>query len=386
MRFPRDVPRLSAGAVSLRAHRPEDAAGSLEQCLDPLSRRWTTVPLDYTRAHATRFVTETMPAGWEQDSEWGFAVEAPGPDGHPAYAGTVSLRNEGEGRAEVAYGAHPAFRGRGVMEAAVRLLLEWGFAERELRTVIWWANRGNWRSRRLAWRLGFTVTGEVAQWLPQRGELLDAWVATLRAGDTMRPAHPWLEAARLHGARVLLRPHEAADVPRVHEACADPTTAHWLGTLPRPYRREDAQAYVEGRAEPRARGTGVDWAVADPDTGRLLGTVSLLDLAGGEAELGYWAHPEARGRGLTTEACRLAVRHAFVAEGDGGLGLRRLRARAAEGNAASRRVLEACGFTEVGRERARERLGDGSYADTACYDLLLPEWEAAHGARSVAVP
>ena len=40
----------------------------------------------------------------------GFAVEAPDDDGTPRFAGTVSLRNEREGRAEVAFGAHP---GRG---------------------------------------------------------------------------------------------------------------------------------------------------------------------------------------------------------------------------------------------------------------------------------
>ena len=57
------------------------------------------------------------------------------------------------------------------MERALRLLLEWGFAEQGLQTVVWWANEGNWASRRLAWRLGFTFEGTLRRWLPQRGEL-----------------------------------------------------------------------------------------------------------------------------------------------------------------------------------------------------------------------
>ena len=68
MRFPHDVPTLvddrSGPLVRLRPHRPEDAQGSLEQCLDPLSREWTTVPLDYTLDDAKRFVSHAMPGGW----------------------------------------------------------------------------------------------------------------------------------------------------------------------------------------------------------------------------------------------------------------------------------------------------------------------------------
>ena len=59
--------------------------------------------------------------------------------------------------------SHPWARGRGVMERALRLLLEWGFAERDLQTVIWLARRGNWASRRLAWRLGFSFDGHAAR-------------------------------------------------------------------------------------------------------------------------------------------------------------------------------------------------------------------------------
>jgi RimJ/RimL family protein N-acetyltransferase len=74
-----------------------------------------------------------------------------------------------------------------------------------------------------------------------------------------------------------------------------------------------------------------------------------------------------------TEACRLVVRHAFIAEEDGGLGLQRLVVRAAEDNTASRHVIEANGFTRTGRERASTKLRDGRLVDTACYDVLVGE-------------
>jgi RimJ/RimL family protein N-acetyltransferase len=68
------------------------------------------------------------------------------------------------------------------------------------------------------------------------------------------------------------------------------------------------------------------------------------------------------------------VRHAFVPEEDGGLGLQRLRILTAEGNSASRRVIESNGFVETGRHRESSRLGDGTWVDSITYDMLVSEY------------
>ena len=354
------APTLTDGTVTLRAHRPEDAKGSWEQCQDPLSQRWTTVPVPYEMSDAERFVSHVMPNGWEQGTTWGFAIEAEG-----RYAGTVELRPEGHGRAEIAYGSHPWVRGTGYVERALRLLLEWGFAEHDLRMVIWWANKGNWASRKVAWRLGFSFEGTVRQWLPQRGQLRDGWVGTLLADDPREPQSPWLVAPVLDAGPARLRPWRAEDAVRVVEACRDERTQHWLGRLPSPYTIADAEAYLQDRAEVLATGSAVGWAVADPDRDELLASVALFDLQQGrQAEVGYWTHPDARGRGVMTAAVAAAVRHAF-----GELGLHRLTAFAATDNLASRHVIEANGFRLVGVERQAVRIRTG-YADHAAYELL----------------
>jgi RimJ/RimL family protein N-acetyltransferase len=145
--------------------------------------------------------------------------------------------------------------------------------------------------------------------------------------------------------------------------------------MPSPYTLEDADRFLESRTEQLASGAGITWAVADPGTDELIGNISLFDIKPGhEAEIGYWTHPAARGRGVMTEACGLAVRHAFVPGGDGGQGLRRLRILAAEGNTASQHVIEANGFVRVGRERSETRLRDRSLVDTITYDLLSSEY------------
>ena len=47
-----DVPTLTDGAVTLRAHAAADLQRSWEQCQDPESIRWTTVPVPYSHADA----------------------------------------------------------------------------------------------------------------------------------------------------------------------------------------------------------------------------------------------------------------------------------------------------------------------------------------------
>lgn len=382
MRFPQDVPTLTDGVVTIRAHRPDDAPAVLEQCLDPVSRQWTTVPLDYTRADADRFVRDVAPAAWRTEAELMFAVEAVDTSGGAGgeaggvrrFAGTISLRDEGDDRAELAYGSHPWVRGTGVMERAVRLLLDWGFEERGLRTVIWWANRGNWASRKLAWRVGFTVETGLHDWLPQRGRLLDAWVGTLRAEDPRRPTHRWLDAPRLAAEGLVLRAPAERDLTRVVEYASDPLTRRWLGHIPQPYGDADARAWLEDLTERHARGTAVTWTVADPVSDLLMGVVNVFDLsASGTGELGYVLHPEGRGRGLCRRAARLALRHAFVDTEDGGLGLVKVRALAAEGNLASRAVLDDLGFVQQGRERLAARVENDTLADAAVYDVTPSE-------------
>jgi RimJ/RimL family protein N-acetyltransferase len=360
------VPVLTDGAVTLRAHSEDDVAASLEQSLDPLSIRWTRVPVPYALDDAKRFVRVAMPGGWASDQEWAFAVEAEG-----RYCGTVSLRNQGEGRAEVAYGAHPSARGRGIVERALRLLLEWGFAERDLETVVWWAEKGNWASRKTAWRLGFSFDGTLRHWLPEREGLVDGWVGVLTRDDERAPQHEWLTAPRITGNGVVLRPHGPADLERVVQACNDERTAYWLAAIPEPYTADHGRQFLHNRIEEMASGRGLHWAIADEGSDLLLGTISLNDLAGQAGpEIGYWAHPDARGRGVVSEAVRLVARHVFIDTEEGGLGLPKVRLVSAVDNTASRRVAEANGFREVGTERLGTICREGRH-DSVIYDLVI---------------
>lgn len=172
---------------------------------------------------------------------------------------------------------------------------------------------------------------------------------------------------------VTLRQHREADVPRVVEACSDPETSYWLGTLPSPYTEDHARTFLESHADQVRAGDAAHWVVADAGTDLLIGSVSLMDLASGSGpEVGYWAHPDARGRGLLTQAVRLAVRQAFAPVAEGGLGFGKLRLESALGNTASRRVAEKTGFSEVGLQRAAIICRDGLH-DAMRYVLLVSD-------------
>ena len=260
----------------------------MEQCQDPVSQRWTSVPVPYTRDDARRYLRHFIPDGWETNREWGFVVEAEDDDGVPRFAGTISLRNEGESRAEIAYGSHPWVRGRGVMERALRLLLEWGFAERDLETVIWLARRGNWASRRLAWRLGFSFDGTLRSWLHTRDGLLDAWAGTFRRGEAMAPRTTWL-ALRGSSATPWCCEPRGGRHPAARRGVNDPqvqsTARASASALPTTRRRRASESSASSR---RCPGGTVTWTVADAETDELLGWVALFRIqAGREAEVGY---------------------------------------------------------------------------------------------------
>ena len=379
MHPPSWAPTLTGEGVTLRAHRAEDVAGIVEQCQDPVTRRWTVVPVPYTDAEGKDFVAECA-RGWREGSAFAFAVEVDG-----RFAGTVDLRRQGAAGLSLGYGLAPWARGRGITGRALRVLLDWAFETLEPEVVLWTAIAGNWASRRVAWSVGVRVEGTVRGLEEQRGIRLDGWIGSVRRGDLPAPAHPWYDPPQLHADGVRLRPHTAGDLATMAQACNDPATQRWLPQLPRPYTREDARAHLEEIAEEQAAGRAVFWAVADPDDDRLIGEIGMWGLAQGEsrsAEIGYWMHPAVRGRSLTGRAVTLAAGHGLAPLDTGGLGLGRLVIRVAVGNVPSQRVAERAGFQLIGCDRQAQLLRDGTCVDLLRFDRLRDQASGRPSARS----
>ncbi len=372
------MPVLSDGVVSLRARSLDDVDAMTQMCQDPEFSRWTTVPVPFARSDAEEFVTEISPAGWRDRTSYGWSIDLLD-EGVPRFAGTIDIRSTP--RPDIGYGLHPWARGRSAMTRAVRLATRWAFDEVGMPVVHWITHKGNLDSWRVAWACGFTFGAELPAYAPQRGELRDAWTASLRPGDETRPNSPWYDPPVLTDGRVRLRAHTPADLPRIVEACTDPTTRHWLSALPAPYTLDAARDYVTTCRLQESLGRAVTWAVADPDTDRLLANLTLFRLADRDcpsgAEVGYWAHPDARGRGVVSAAVELALEHAFTPVDAGGLGRHRVQLGASWTNAASRQVAERTGFTEVGHFRLDGLVGADperrTYDDGVWYDRLATD-------------
>jgi RimJ/RimL family protein N-acetyltransferase len=196
MTDPLPIPVLTGDLVVLRPHREADLEPVLERCLDEDTRRFTTIPLEYTREMAQEYLagllepTSTM-VSW--------AIEVDG-----AYAGTIDLRvmPVEAGAGDLGFVTHPGFRGRGVMSGAVRLAVAHAFDGLGWQAVRWQAHVGNWGSAKAVWRAGFPVPTFVPDLLVERGKLVDGWISTVHAPAPAEPVVAWEQVRSVLGSTV----------------------------------------------------------------------------------------------------------------------------------------------------------------------------------------
>ena len=165
-----------------------------------------------------------------------------------------------------------------------------------------------------------------------------------------------IEPAELAAGPVRLRPWREDDADAVFTAQQDPDIKQWAGGRGITT-RDDAVALIRRLTGSEDRAS---WAVVDPATGDLLGSVSVhsIDRQQADAEVGYWTTPGARGRGVAPAAVDAACRWAFET-----LGVERVELCHAVENPASGRVAEKAGFLLEGKLRRSFRYGDGIKRD-----------------------
>jgi [ribosomal protein S5]-alanine N-acetyltransferase len=95
-----------------------------------------------------------------------------------------------------------------------------------------------------------------------------------------------------------------------------------------------------------ARDHGYAFFIFETNTNQLVGAISLSHFRRGaeqSATLGYWIGMKFAMQGYMTEALNLIINHAF-----GTMGLHRVEAACLPRNAASKKLLESCGFKQEG--------------------------------------
>jgi RimJ/RimL family protein N-acetyltransferase len=365
--IPAEHPVLTDGVVTLRAPRPDDVQGQLERNLEDPDR-------GFDADDARRWISYGITEAWKTGERLAFVIEYQG-----RYAGTASLQPDSDGNARVHYGLSRWAQGAGVASRAVRLLLEFGFGTCGFHVVHWWARVGNWPSRRVAWATGFRMGETIPALAEEGGRRVDAWTGWIGPTDPRVPRRPWFDVPVLETPRLRLRLWREDEVSRISTARTNQATAHFLPFIPQPFTTEDARFWLRDMAEQAASGRRFNWCLADAETDLGLGNVTLFSIyrdAVRDAELGYWAHPEAQGRGLMTEAIERVAQWYFAPDSEGGLGGRKLVIRTAATNTAARRVAEKAGFHPAGTERNAFPLAT-NLDDRVTYDRLSTDSPSA---------
>jgi RimJ/RimL family protein N-acetyltransferase len=172
---------------------------------------------------------------------------------------------------------------------------------------------------------------------------------------------------------IVLRPWREDDAAAVYAACQDAEILRWCPGIPRPYTRDDAQAFVAGTI-----GLGPH-QLAVTEEGRVVGSIGIGvdDSETGyvgywhdsrTGHLGYWCAAEARRRGITTLALRALCRYGYDE-----LALERLELVTDPDNLASQRVAEKVGFRREGVLRSHLPHPDGRRRDSVMFSLLPGE-------------
>ncbi|MEW5795874.1 MAG: GNAT family protein [Candidatus Zixiibacteriota bacterium] len=174
---------------------------------------------------------------------------------------------------------------------------------------------------------------------------------------------------KIAGRQINLRRIRRADAPSLVKHINDITVARNT-FIPHPYGLKDAHAFIRTNHLNWRKGERYGFGIEDPATGEIIGGIGLEMISRKHRcfELGYWLSRKYRGRGMATEAVRLAVGFGFKE-----LKLVRIQAHVFTGNDVSVRVLEKCGFTFEGtaRKRIKHR---GRWRDLMMYSILRGEW------------
>ena len=146
--------------------------------------------------------------------------------------------------------------------------------------------------------------------------------------------------------RLLLRPMREDDIEMTVASLGDLEISGRLARIPHPYTEADARWWLEETRRGRASGMVEHFMIELRVTSAPIGAIGLhQDAAGKCAEVGYWIAKAHWSRGYAREALAMVVRYALYERVPV---ITTLEAKAHESNPASIRVLEACGFLDVG--------------------------------------
>jgi RimJ/RimL family protein N-acetyltransferase len=185
---------------------------------------------------------------------------------------------------------------------------------------------------------------------------------------------------RLDGRLTTLRELEVGDGTHLLTLLTTPEVTRFLSPPPRSLER--FTGFIETTREERRAGRYAGFAVVPHGVDRPVGVVQIRQLEPNfrTAEWGIAIGSEWWGRGLFLDAAGLALDFAFMA-----LGVQRLEARVAAGNARGNGAVEKLGAVAEGLLRQSLLVADGTRHDQVLWSWLPEDWRRGRQA-TVEVP
>ena len=175
----------------------------------------------------------------------------------------------------------------------------------------------------------------------------------------------------LETKRILLRPFELSDGPRVKKLAGDKAIADTTLNIPHPYQDGMAEEWILTRQSKFQAGESVNCAIILKSIQELIGAIGLtVNKRFNKAQLGYWIAKEYWNQGYCTEVSKTILEYGFHE-----LDLHRITASYIIRNPASGKVMEKIGMKKEGVLREHV-IKWGKYEDVVSYGILRKEWEA----------
>jgi RimJ/RimL family protein N-acetyltransferase len=211
----------------------------------------------------------------------------------------------------------------------------------------------------------------------QSGDAREAPSLTALSVAQQRPVRLAVPTDGIRAGDVILRFPALDHVDALLPAFTDPELRE-AGNLPA-FDRDALTASIRDLPTLAEQGRLLALAAVDARNGDVVGggTLHHLDAERRIVEIGYFALPHARRRGIATTIARLLSQHAFS------LGIERVAAYVNVGNVASERVVERAGFSREGVVRSMPK-PDGRRVDKTLV-WLLPGEDVTRRATGLAV-
>jgi [ribosomal protein S5]-alanine N-acetyltransferase len=172
----------------------------------------------------------------------------------------------------------------------------------------------------------------------------------------------------LETERLILRPFQIGDAPRVKELAGAYEIYRPTLDIPHPYEDGMAEEWIATHASRFQAGEGVDLAVTLKGDGPLIGAIGLsTNPRHNRAEIGYWVGVPYWGSGYCTEAAIAVIRYGFEV-----LSLHKITSMHMDWNEASGRVMEKAGLGKEGVV-VDHVMKDGRYYTMVVYGIVNPE-------------